>query len=135
MKSQLATYIEKGDLQFIFVDRPLSQQSLLPAEAAHCAADQDYFWAYHQYLMENQQRGRDAADMSRIAAQLGLDVDAFGQCLESGKHREAVMQSAQKASEMGINFTPFFMINGEPFRPQRDWHELVEAVKEVLSRQ
>ena len=48
----------------------------------------------------------------RIAADMKLDTGAFGQCFDSGKFRATVERDLREGSEMGVNSTPAFFING-----------------------
>ena len=48
----------------------------------------------------------------QIAADMKLDTGAFGQCFDSRKFRETVERDLRQGSEMGVNSTPAFFING-----------------------
>lgn len=92
---------------------PLSgHQSAQPAaEASACAADQGQFWAYHDILFKNQQ-ALLPSDLKRYAVTLGLDVNAFNACLDSGRHRDHVKAQADEAKGRGVSATPTVFING-----------------------
>jgi protein-disulfide isomerase len=54
--------------------------------------------------------------LATYAGDLGLDVDAFTECLDSGR-AAAVVQGDLLAGEMaGVNATPYFFINDVPIR-------------------
>lgn len=82
------------------------------AEAARCAADQDHFWAYRAVLFNNQKKW-SKGDLKRFARELELDTATFNQCLDEGKHREAVERDTAEARSLGLPGTPSYMINGE----------------------
>ena len=47
-------YIQPGKARLVFKDFPLNgPDSILAAEASHCAADQGRFWQYHHELYAN----------------------------------------------------------------------------------
>ncbi|PYV13701.1 MAG: hypothetical protein DMG21_20505 [Acidobacteria bacterium] len=46
-------------------------------------------------------------------AGLGMDQKAFESCLKSGKYKAAVGRDAEAGSQVGVNGTPAFFINGE----------------------
>lgn len=48
----------------------------------------------------------------RFASEVGLDMDAFNACVESGEMRDEVREDYEKGTEMGISATPSFFING-----------------------
>ena len=81
-------------------------------EAAWCAQDQGKYFEYQHILFENQGLiPYDVASLANLAAEVGLDVPAFNQCLTGGTHRADVENARQAASNRGINATPTFFIN------------------------
>lgn len=50
--------------------------------------------------------------MKQFASDLGLDLQAFNQCLDSGEFRETVLADYEKGNLLGVNATPAFFING-----------------------
>jgi protein-disulfide isomerase len=81
------------------------------AEAALCADAQGKFWEYHDRLFENQ-RSLSSESFRKFAQELNLDDKAFGECLDSGKFRDAVTESYEAGERLGVNATPTFFING-----------------------
>ncbi len=93
-------------------DLPLEaihKEAFKAAEASHCARDQGKYWEMYNRLFANQrQLGRD--DLPRHAQALGLDMNAFQRCMDSGKHAEAVRKDLAEAQRLGITGTPTFFI-------------------------
>ncbi len=92
------------------------------AEAAYCAAEQNAFWPMHDSLFLNQPRvegtGMQAfsdARLNAIAAELGLDTAAFGQCLASGTYTRQVENDYTTTVQHNITGTPTFIINGQAY--------------------
>ncbi|KAA3644031.1 MAG: hypothetical protein DWQ07_18115 [Chloroflexi bacterium] len=83
------------------------------AEAGQCAYDQGKFWEFHDITFERAPALR-VNDLQANAAEIGLDVDAFSQCLDSAKHQSTVDLDLQQAYGLGLRGTPSFTINGEP---------------------
>ena len=105
------------------------------AEASECAAEQDLFWEYHDYLYANQNgenRGVFNQDnLKQFAGELGLDEEMFNQCLDSGKYTEFVQQDKEMAQQMGIQSTPTFLINGTRVigaQPFANFQQVIEAI-------
>ena len=108
---------EFGDqIRFTFRHLPvITLQSPKAAEAAQCAAEQDAFWQYHDYLYEQVAPGQLApAQLKQYAAALELDSQAFDSCLDSGRYEAYVQQDKQDALDMGARGTPSFFVNGQP---------------------
>ena len=83
------------------------------AEAANCANEQGSFWSFHERLFSYQyQLGREA--YQNYASELGLDIEKFKICLESGRYKAEVDADYQYATSLGITSTPTFFINGIP---------------------
>lgn len=128
-------YIQSGDVRLAYVHFAfLGQESLWAAEASECAAEQDAFWEYHDFLYENQNgenRGAFNKDnLRQFAEQIGLESDAFNQCLESGKYTELVEQENNIVRQMGVQSTPTFIINGIPVigaQPFQNFQQVIEA--------
>jgi len=81
------------------------------AEAAQCAHEQGKFWEFHDKLFASQQKMSDE-DFKATATELGLNIESFTACYESGKFREDVAKDAAEAAQVGVTGTPAFMING-----------------------
>ncbi len=110
--------------------------SITTAEAAYCAADQGMFWEYHDILFANQAslfaNVNKKLDKTFIAfaESLGMDSDAFKSCLDSNKYNTEVQQDQIEASQLGINSTPSFLINGTLIvgnQPLENFQAAIEA--------
>jgi len=104
-------YIDTGKVRYVARDFPLPfhQQAPKASEAAHCAADQDKYWAMHDQLFSNQ-KALGEEQLVTYAGNIGLDMEAFKQCLDSGKYAQKVEQNIAEARKAGINGTPSFVI-------------------------
>ena len=88
-------YIDSGKASLIFLDFPLNgPDSVLAAEASHCANDQGKFWAMHDEIYKNWNGERtgwiNRASLSNFGQTAGLDVDALERCLDSKKYEKKV---------------------------------------------
>lgn len=111
-------YIDTGKVNLIFVDMAfLGRDSPKAAQASYCAEDQGMYWQYHDMLYNSQEPKIDGgwANTERLKAfafALGLDMDLFNSCLDSGKYSKRVQYNVQQARENGINSTPGFFVVG-----------------------
>jgi len=104
-------YIETGRVQLAFKHHPIERihpGATRAAEAAICAARQDQFLPMHAALFR-EPAGLDDARLVRLAGELGLDSDAFSQCLASDA-AEQVQRDVEEAQALGLSGTPAFLI-------------------------
>lgn len=101
-----------GDrISFTFRHFPvITPQSPKAAEASQCAAEQNAFWPYHDYLYQ-QATDLGVDSLKTYAANLGLDAAAFNTCLDSGRYTAFVENERQAALQAGAQGTPTFFIN------------------------
>lgn len=116
--------VDSGRVYYILKDLPLESihpDAFAASVAARCAGDQEGYWEMHDALFANQGAwsglgsGRDAIFTS-LADQIGLDTEAFSDCLTSGRHDEAVQANVDEALGLGLTGTPAFYIDGYPVR-------------------
>lgn len=99
-----------------WVYRHVPYHSLAPkeAEATECAAElggNQSFWNYVDKLFEttNSNDSLDSAELPKIALAIGLDLEAFNQCLSSGRHSELVKENLQDFIKFKMG-TPYSVI-------------------------
>lgn len=119
----VAAFANTGKVRFEIRNAPFHGAGARnAAEAAYCATEQDAFWPMHDSLFLNQPTvegtGMQAfsdARLNAIASELGLDTQAFGQCVSSGKYTQQVENDYNTAVQNNIRGTPTFIINGRPY--------------------
>ena len=79
------------------------------AEASECANRQGKFWEYHDALFLNQ-NALDTPSLKNYASQVGLDVEEFNSCLDSGDASDKVLKDLKAATDSGGRGTPYFVI-------------------------
>ena len=128
-------YIDTGKVRFVyrsmgnFVSDNIARSQGTPAKtesrdaalAAYCAGDQNKFWEMHAHLFANA-LGEDVGSFSderlkAIAETVGLDMNQFNSCYDSGKYEDRVQKDFEDGQAANINGTPGFIItytvNGE----------------------
>jgi protein-disulfide isomerase len=77
------------------------------SEVTHCAGEQGQYWEMHDRLFANQRKLEPWTDH---ASALGLDVDAFQKCLDTGKFAGQIRQDMALARKAGATGTPSFVL-------------------------
>jgi len=110
---------EYGDrILFVYRHFPIVSShpdALDAAEAAEAAGEQGKYWEYHDILFENQENLKKE-DLQKYAKKLGLDMDKFGEALDTGKFKDKVRADIDDAQKLGVRATPTFFINGERYQ-------------------
>lgn len=112
-------FIETGKVKLVFKDFPLNgPDSVLAAEAAYCAQDQEKYWQYHDELYKNWNGERTGwitrESLDGFATTVNLDLDKFNECLDDHKYLDRVNQLYEFGKKIGIDATPsFFVFNNE----------------------
>lgn len=116
----------------------LGQESQWAGEASECAADQDAFWEYHDYLFENhggENRGvYSQENLKRFADELGLDTETFNECLDSGRHTQVVQSETTSGRQLGIQSTPTFLVNGQPVVGAQPFEVFEQLIEQELNQ-
>lgn len=113
-------YNQNNPGQVAWVQRHFPLASIHPkapeeAEASECAAEQGgdaAYWRYVDRIFEITpgSNGLDLAQLPIVAGEIGLDVNAFNECLSSNRYAEKVSDSYREAIALGAQGTPFTLI-------------------------
>ena len=131
-------YIDTGKANLVFVDLAfLGRDSPKAAQATYCAEDQEMYWEYHDMLYISQESKIDSgwANSERLKAfafSLGLDMELFESCLDSGKYSKRVQYNSQQARDHGVRGTPGFFIVGPDGQQQLGGAQPYSVFKQVL---
>jgi protein-disulfide isomerase len=87
----------------------------------------------HDKLFGNQQK-LQVADLKATAAELGLDPQAFGECLDSAKHEAAWHADQEQGNAYGVSGTPAFFINGRFLSGAQPYENFAQVVDDELQR-
>lgn len=115
-----------------------SIESVQAAEAAACAAEQDAFLAYRDWLFQGPSRTSegDFSDTNLInaAEALELNVEQFTASLGEGVYEQGIIDSVWLGIERGVQGTPTLILNGgDPFYvPQNGYDGLKELLESEL---
>lgn len=145
----VSEYVKTGKVQITYTNLPkLGVESVQAAYGSLCAADQNKFWQYHDALFliqakadqvgnEKQNVGRfSASNLKQVATDVGLDRSKFDTCYDNAANEklQTLTNNERAASGFGIQGTPGFLINGQPFGSGgaptsiNGWRQLLDGV-------
>ena len=105
----------------------------LSAEASLCADAQGKFWEMHDAIFEA--RGKaDADGLKTMAADLGMDSEVFGACLDSREFRDQVAADLEAGRQAGVTGTPALFINGRFLSGAQPFNVVSRVIDDELTR-
>ncbi len=121
MKQVMDEYGTQGKVAWVYRQFPLTQlhpKAPKEAKALECAGElggNEKFWAYTDRLFEvtPSNNGLDPMELHTIAQFVGLDMQKFNSCLESGKYAKHIEEDTQNAMATGGNGTPWSIVVGK----------------------
>lgn len=136
----IENYVNTGKVHFTY--SPFSfvgsgydwDESTQAAMASYCANDQQKFWEYRDLIFANH-NGENLGTYTRkvlisYANELGMDEDAFTECLDSQKYLQQVSDDNSYADAQGVTYTPSFIVNGRIVSAS----ELVQTIENELAQ-
>ena len=102
-----------GQVNLVFRHFPLAQlhpEAHVKSEAAECVGDlggNDKFWEFLDKLFGTKTA---TADLGKVAGSIGIDVNKFQSCLDSGQFAEKVQDQIKEAVGAGARGTPYSII-------------------------
>lgn len=126
--------IEARDLDFL--SRTQQKESLELAAGAACAAEQDRYWQFHDFVFWNQGRenlgDHDAAFIGGIADAVEVDRAAWDACM-AGAVRAPITEQTRAAAAAGIKSTPTLVINGQSMVGVPKYDELANLIRQLAA--
>ncbi|MGH7245706.1 MAG: DsbA family protein [Candidatus Levyibacteriota bacterium] len=112
-------YVDTGKATFAFRGFAfLGPASTVAANAAECANEQGKFWAFHDYMYQNQPDESDTSmyntdSLTTIAQNMGMNADQFRTCLSNNKYNNNVNNDYNDGTKAGVSGTPTTFVNGQ----------------------
>lgn len=128
-----------GQVKFEYENYPLSghQWAYDAALAGECALEQDKFWEYHDDVFAAQEEWSTSAngrtEFRRIASKVGLDMEAYDECLTSSETRAKVDNDLAEGRSKNVNSTPTFFVNDRRFVGS-SFDEFIKLVEAELNQ-
>ena len=107
-------------IRFVWRDFPvITLLSPKAAEAGQCAHEQGRFWKFHDVVYDHD-GAIEASDLTAYAAEIGLNMDQFTECVTSRRYRDRVNAEQQEGFDRDLKGAPAFFVNGQRvIGPQR----------------
>ncbi|MBN1992401.1 MAG: DsbA family protein [Anaerolineae bacterium] len=130
-------YIDPGQVRFTYKHLAiLGPDSVRAAEASECAAEQGEFWDFHNQVFVDQAQNRTSLtedNLVKLAGGIGLDMDAFRECLTTGRYTNQVMRESQTIQSLGVQGTPGFLVNGVFISGAQPFAVFQQVIEEQLA--
>ena len=113
----IKNYVETGKVKIMFKDLiVVGEDSANAAHAAHCAKDQEMFWAYH-FTLYNNWNGEGTGwitnnNLNKFAEDLELNMNEFSECMSDNRWNDLILASQKDGQVLGVSGTPAFFIIG-----------------------
>lgn len=116
-------YLATDKIRFVYREVYFDRPGLWASMIARCTGDTDFFFAFSDLLYQRQSEWLAGGDPSVIIENLrtlaktaGLDDATLDACLSDAAKAEALFTWYQEnADRDGINSTPSFLIDGQPY--------------------
>lgn len=111
----ISNYVDAGLVKMVFRDFTIiGPDSITAAHGARCAEEQGLFWEYHDAVYshwDGENTGwASLENLHSYAAEAGLDVQAWSDCMDAGEHYDLVSASTQDARSLDLGGTPAFFV-------------------------
>jgi protein-disulfide isomerase len=114
----------------------LGTESVLAANAAACAADEDKFLAFHKAFYANQPAENagavNANFLKSIGASVGITSPKFATCVDNGGYSDWVRNVAEAGAKANVNSTPTVFVNGKEIDRNTEYFN-VEAFAKAIA--
>jgi protein-disulfide isomerase len=131
--------VATGRVRWVFRDLPLGihPNSMTAHHAAQCAAEQGRFWEMHDQVFFNHGRWvterRPDRVLRDLAGAIGVDLDAYDECMSSRRYVARLQQLQADAAARGIGSTPTFEIGGQRVSGALLYDDLAKLVDQAAT--
>jgi protein-disulfide isomerase/sulfur carrier protein ThiS len=112
---------------------PFHRHARDAARAAHCAAEQDAYWRMHD-AMFMETRGLSRERLEVAARRTGIEIEAWRECVNSGRHAQRVAAGVAQASALGIGVRMALFVQGRFVPTPIDVQALSVVIAEELGQ-
>jgi RNA polymerase sigma factor (sigma-70 family) len=121
-----------GKIRMVVKQRPISPKHEVLSQGLYAAEAQGKFWELHDLMLAHQDElSKDT--MLALAPQAGLDADRLRAALEDAAVRAKLDADVAAATELEINGTPTFFINGQRVSGLRSPDDFRKVIDRALA--
>lgn len=91
------------------------------------------FWQYSDELYKLTDKGFIPAKFEQIAKNIGLNIDYFRSCLNSGRSRALINNNIDEGDSLGITGVPYIYINNEKITGEINVDDIENIIDKELS--
>lgn len=139
MKPIIESILEEypNEVMHVWKDFPIPTIHVYAEDAAHaarCAAEQGFFWQYHDLLLVSQSLFSDDAWLT-FARELQLNEDAFSSCMSSNQYQKLVTQGYFVGRALNVDTAPSYFINDTFLSGAQSYATLQREIERILTNQ
>lgn len=129
-------HLDTGNIRWVVVPYALSASTVPAAASAMCAHEQDKYFDYANALFTIEPpTTRLSADGFRQAAEtVGMDMDTFISCMDSGRFLRVIGDNQTAARAVGVTGTPTFFLNDQEINGAQPLAVFNEAIGTLMSQ-
>ncbi len=134
LKEQFA---DTGDLHWVVLPYALSASTVPAAASGMCANEQGTYFDYANTLwaIEPPATRLSAEGFRQAATEVGMDIDKFTRCLDSGRYLNTVNSNREAARNVGVTGTPTFFVNDQEVNGAQPIAAFTQIFNSILDAQ
>ncbi len=106
-------YIDTGKVKLVYKYMTGHGTGQAAHSVAWCLNDQGLFWKFKDKAFANQADVGNLEKMKTLAQEVGADMNALNECLNSGKYNLQFSQDEAMGTSNGVQGTPSYFVNGK----------------------
>jgi len=138
MKDPIYQILDKYPNQVRYIYKNYNRGGIDPVleNASECAAEQNKFWPFHDYIMDNQSTLASTEPdefLTNAANAAELDLEAYNSCVANMKYEDKIKEQTAEGFEFGVSGTPSFFINDKYIGGAVSYDTLEKTVESLLN--